>query len=332
MAQQFNLAAYLGQKFKDLFHELSHQAVSKYFWKDLLIVFLGVALYTIGFSFLIYPQRVTTGGLMGICNIITIITSIKVDIPYNIANITLLVIAFLFLDKNFFIKTLIGIGLLAIFIPLATRTAIPDPSVESLWHLQVLKDQPLLALILGAMMCGLGLGLIFSVNGSSGGTDVIVALISKYRNMSFGRIFVIVDGSIVLFSYFANVYLADIKIDALVAFDKLVMSFIEVVLLAMTMDWYTSGSRQSVQFMIFSSKCQEINDAITSRLRRGCTILEATGGYTGQPQKVLLVVVRKQQSVAISRIIEEIDPKAFVSQGAVKGVYGEGFESIKKIK
>ena len=332
MAQQFNLAAYLGQKFKDLFHELSHQAVSKYFWKDLLIVFLGVALYTIGFSFLIYPQRVTTGGLMGICNIITIITSIKVDIPYNIANITLLVIAFLFLDKNFFIKTLIGIGLLAIFIPLATRTAIPDPSVESLWHLKVLSGQPLLALILGSMMCGLGLGLIFSVNGSSGGTDVIVALISKYRNMSFGRIFVIVDGTVVLFSYFANVYLADLKIDPLVAFDKLVMSFIEVVLLAMTMDWYTSGSRQSVQFMIFSSKCQEINDAITSRLRRGCTILEATGGYTGQPQKVLLVVVRKQQSVAISRIIEEIDPKAFVSKGAVKGVYGEGFESIKKIK
>ena len=332
MAQKFNLAAYLGQKFKDLIQELSQQVVSKYFWKDLLIVLLGVLLYTIGFSFLIYPQRVTTGGLMGICNIITIITSIKVDIPYNIANITLLVIAFLFLDKNFFIKTLIGIGLLAIFIPLATRTAIPDPSIESLWHLQILKDQPLLALILGAMMCGLGLGLIFSVNGSSGGTDVIVALISKYRNMSFGRIFVIVDGSIVLFSYFANVYLADLKIDPLVAFDKLVMSFIEVVLLAMTMDWYTSGSRQSVQFMIFSSKYQEINDAITSRMRRGCTILDATGGYTGQPQKVLLVVVRKQQSVAISRIIEEIDPKAFVSQGAVKGVYGEGFESIKKIK
>ncbi len=122
----------------------------------------------------------------------------------------------------------------------------------------------------------------------------------------------------VLFSYFANVYLADIKIDPLVAFDKLVMSFIEVVLLAMTMDWYTSGNRQSVQFMIFSSKYQEINDAITSRLRRGCTLLEATGGYTGQPQKVLLVVVRKQQSVAISRIIEEIDPKAFVSNGAVR--------------
>ena len=214
MAQNFNLVTFVGQKFKDLGNELSKQALSKYFWKDLVIVFLGVLLYTIGFSFLIYPQRVTTGGLMGICNIITIITGIKVDIPYNIINISLLLIAFLFLDKNFFIKTLIGIGLLAIFIPIATRTAIPDPRVEELWHLMILKDQPLLALILGSMMCGLGLGLIFSVNGSSGGTDVIVALISKYRNMSFGRIFVAVDGTVVLFSYFANVYLADITIDA----------------------------------------------------------------------------------------------------------------------
>ena len=332
MAQTFNPVSFIAGKFRDLGNELSRQVVSRYFWRDLLSVFLGVMLYTIGFSFLIYPQRVTTGGLMGICNIITIITGIKVDIPYNVINITLLFIAFIFLDKNFFIKTLIGIGLLAVLVPIATRTAIPDPRVEELWHLMVLKDQPLLALILGSMMCGLGLGLIFSVNGSSGGTDVIVALISKYRNMSFGRIFVAMDGTIVLFSYIANVYLADIKIDALAAFDKLVMSFIEVVLLAMTMDWYTSGNRQSVQFMIFSTKYKEINDAIISRLRRGCTVLEATGGYTGQSQKVLLVVVRKQYSVAISRIIEEIDPKAFVSQGAVKGVYGEGFESIKKLK
>lgn len=332
MAQKFNLWHFFGQKFKDLGTELSHQVVSKYFWKDLLVVFLGVLFYTVGFAFLIYPQRITTGGLMGICNIITIITGIKVDIPYNIINISLLVVAFLFLDKNFFIKTLIGIGLLAILVPIATRYVIPDPRVEAYWHLMILKDQPLLALILGAMLCGLGLGFIFSVNGSSGGTDVIVALISRYKNMSFSRLYVATDATIVAFSFIANVYLADIKIDPLQAFDKIVMSFIEVVLLGITMDWYTSGNKQSVQFMIFSNKFQEINDAIVSRLHRGCTILEAKGGYTGQPTKVLLVVVRKQQSVAISRIIEEIDPTAFVSQDTVKGVFGQGFESIKALK
>ena len=292
MSAQFNLLHFFGRKFKELGEELSRQLVSKYFWRDLLVVFAGVLIYTVGFSFLIYPQRVTTGGLMGISNIITIITGVPVDVPYNLINITLLVIAFLFLDKNFFIKTLIGIGLLAVIVPIATRYVIPDPSNEAYWHLMVLKDQPLLALILGSMMTGLGLGFVF----------------------------------------IANVYLADIKIDPLVAFDKIVMSFIQVVLLGITMDWYTSGNRQSIQFLIFSQKYKEINDAIISRLHRGCTILEATGGYTGQSQKVLLVVVRKQQSVAISRVIEEIDPKAFVSQGAVKGVYGQGFESLKSLK
>ena len=323
MSAQFNLLHFFGRKFKELGEELSRQLVSKYFWRDLLVVFAGVLIYTVGFSFLIYPQRVTTGGLMGISNIITIITGVPVDVPYNLINITLLVIAFLFLDKNFFIKTLIGIGLLAVIVPIATRYVIPDPSNEAYWHLMVLKDQPLLALILGSMMTGLGLGLVFSVNGSTGGTDVIVALI---------RLYVATDSTVVLFSFIANVYLADIKIDPLVAFDKIVMSFIQVVLLGITMDWYTSGNRQSIQFLIFSQKYKEINDAIISRLHRGCTILEATGGYTGQSQKVLLVVVRKQQSVAISRVIEEIDPKAFVSQGAVKGVYGQGFESLKSLK
>ena len=318
MSAQFNLLHFFGRKFKELGEELSRQLVSKYFWRDLLVVFAGVLIYTVGFSFLIYPQRVTTGGLMGISNIITIITGVPVDVPYNLINITLLVIAFLFLDKNFFIKTLIGIGLLAVIVPLATRYVIPAPSNE--------------ALILGSMMTGLGLGFVFSVNGSTGGTDVIVALISRYRNMSFSRLYVATDSTVVLFSFIANVYLADIKIDPLVAFDKIVMSFIQVVLLGITMDWYTSGNRQSIQFLIFSQKYKEINDAIISRLHRGCTILEATGGYTGQSQKVLLVVVRKQQSVAISRVIEEIDPKAFVSQGAVKGVYGQGFESLKSLK
>ena len=154
MSAQFNLLHFFGRKFKELGEELSRQLVSKYFWRDLLVVFAGVLIYTVGFSFLIYPQRVTTGGLMGISNIITIITGVPVDVPYNLINITLLIIAFLFLDKNFFIKTLIGIGLLAVIVPIATRYVIPDPSNEAYWHLMVLKDQPLLALILGSMMTG----------------------------------------------------------------------------------------------------------------------------------------------------------------------------------
>lgn len=330
MSQKVNFFRLTADKFVELGSELRQQIVSRYFWKDMLVVGLGILVYMIGFSFFIFPQRITTGGLSGFCNLIMLTTGKGIDIPYNIINVGLFVLAFFFLDKNFLIKTLIGITFLGFSISFFTHMAVPDQSKEELFRLMILGNDPLVALILGSLMIGLGLGLVFSVNGSTGGTDIVVAIISKYKNLSFGRIFMIVDGTIVLASYFVNVYLAVNKMQPAEAFEKVIYSFIQVVLVSMTLDWYINSNRQSVQFMIFSNRYQEINDAVVQRLRRGCTILEATGGYTGQPAKVLLVVVRKSQSVGISRIIEEIDPKAFVSHGVVRGVYGEGFDNLKK--
>lgn len=332
MIQPAQILQMTGNKFKDLISELRVQLLSKYFWKDMLIVGLGIVVYMIGFSFFIFPQRITTGGLSGFCNLIMLVTGKSIDIPYNIINVGLFVLAFFFLNKNFLIKTLIGITFLGFTITYFTHWAVPDQSNDDFFRLLILSNDPVVALILGSLMIGLGLGFVFSVNGSTGGTDIVVAIISKYKNMSFGRIFMIVDGTIVLASYFVNVYFAVNKLEPVVALEKVVYSFIQVVLVSMTLDWYINSNRQSVQFMIFSNKYQEINDAITRKLNRGCTILDATGGYSGQPAKVLLVVVRKRQSVAISRIVEEIDPKAFVSNGVVRGVYGEGFDSLKKFK
>lgn len=332
MIQPAQILQMTRNKFKDLISELKVQLLSKYFWKDMLVVGLGILIYMIGFSFFIFPQRITTGGLSGFCNLIMLVTGKSIDIPYNIINIGLFVLAFFFLNKNFLIKTLIGITFLGFSITFFTHMAVPDQSKDELFKLLILGTDPVVALILGSLMIGLGLGLVFSVNGSTGGTDIVVAIISKYKNMSFGRIFMIVDGSIVVASYFVNVYFALNKMEPIIALEKVIYSFIQVVLVSMTLDWYINSNRQSVQFMIFSNKYQEINDAITRQLHRGCTILDATGGYTGQPAKVLLVVVRKRQSVAISRIVEEIDPKAFVSNGVVRGVYGEGFDSLKKFK
>lgn len=330
MAQTFNPVGFVIQRFVELFRELKQQFASRYFWKDVAIVGLGVLLYILGFSFLIYPQRITTGGLTGFSNLLTLATGIGIDVWYTTINYGLLVIAFLFLDKNFFIKTLIGIGFVNLAISTATRLAVPDPSLEDNFRLLILADQPVVALILGSLLIGLGLGLVFSVNGSTGGTDVIVALISKYKNMSFGRIFMLVDGSIVVSSYFVNVYLAVNKMPPAMAFEKVVYSVIQVILVSITLDWYIRSNRQSVQMLVFSSKPEEINEAVTRRLKRGCTLLEARGGYTGNPAKVLVIVMRRRQSVSITRVIEEIDPNAFVTIGEVQSVYGQGFDVIGK--
>lgn len=320
------------KRFVDFGQEISKQAKTSIFWKDILIVFLGISVYILGFCMFIYPQRITTGGLAGISNLITLSTGIGISIPYNTINIILLVIAFIFLDKTFFVKTLIGIGILVFVMPYASTWAVPNPALESSWTLKILADSPPLALTLGAMLTGLGLGLVFSVNGSTGGTDVIVALVNKYKNISLGRIFIVLDGSIVILSYFINVYFAKNTIPQDHALNLLVYSILDVLITSITLDWYVNTNLQSVQFMIFSEKYQEINDAITKKLKRGCTLLDGAGGYTGKPVKVLLVVVRKRRSVGIGRLISEIDPKAFVSQCTVSGVYGEGFENVKKLK
>ncbi len=328
----FFFLPFIWKRLKDFGQELRTQVVSLAFWKDVLIVVSGLVLYIIAFSLFIYPQRITTGGLTGLCNIITIVTGMPIDIPYNIINISLLVIAFLVLDKNFLLKTLISVSLLAVMMPIATRWAVPDPSVADAWKLVVLADQPVVALIIGSLLIGLGLGLVFSVNGCTGGTDVIVAIISKYKNMSFGRIFMMVDGSIVIFSFFANAYLAENTLPIDKAFELLIYSIIQVMMVSMALDWYIRSNKQSVQFMIFSSKYKEINEAIINKLNRGCTIIEAKGGYTGEERKILMVVSRRRNTSMISKVVQEIDPNAFMSQAEVRGVYGQGFDSIQKVQ
>lgn len=320
------------KRFVDFGQEISRQAKTAIFWKDILIVLLGILVYILGFCTFIYPQRITTGGLAGISNLITLSTGVGIGIPYNTINIILLVIAFVFLDKNFFVKTLIGIGILVFVMPFASSLAVPNPALESSWTLKILADSPPLALTIGAMLTGLGLGIVFSVNGSTGGTDVVVALVNKYKNISLGRIFIVLDGSIVVCSYFINVYFAKNTIPQDHALNLLVYSILDVLITSITLDWYINTNLQSVQFMIFSEKYQEINEAITKKLKRGCTLLDGAGGYTGKPVKVLLVVVRKRRSVGIGRLISEIDPKAFVSQCTVSGVYGEGFENVRRLK
>lgn len=324
-----NIVGLFANKILDLYNEIRTQALSRYFWKDSLMVALGISIYILGFCFFIFPQRITTGGLSGFCNLIMLSTGMDISIPYNMINISLFILALFFLNSNFLVKTLIGVTLLSFTISIFTHIAVPDQSNEELFRLMILDDQPVVALIIGSLLIGLGLGLVVSVNGSTGGTDIIVAIISKFKQAPFGRIFMLVDGTIVIASYFVNVYFAINKLEPIIALEKLIYSIIQVILVSITLDWYIRSNRLSVQITVFSQKHEEISRAVTQQLHRGCTILHGEGGYTGNPTKVLIIVAKHRQSVSITRMIEQIDPHAFVTLGEVRGVYGEGFESIR---
>ena len=141
-------------------------------------------------------------------------------------------------------------------------------------------------------MCGAGLGLVFSANGSTGGTDIIGAVINKYKNISIGRILLFCDFFIISSSFFLfhNV-------------DKIVFGFVEMVISNYVLDMVLNGNRQSVQFLIFSQKYDEIADRIIHELGRGCTILDGEGGYSRKPVKVVVLLAKKSESVSIFRIV-----------------------------
>lgn len=276
--------------------------------KDYIMITVGLVCYCFGYSAFLLPEKIVTGGVTGLASLLYFGFEWNVAITYYAINALLLAIAFKTVGKQFVIRTIIGATiatlLLGIMVPL-----FKEP---------IVAQQPFMNVIIGAALCGIGLGIVFSHNGSSAGTDIIAAMVTKHSNISFGRTMIYVDILIISSSYLIFHSL-----------DKIVYGLIFMFICSIAADMVIDSNRQSVQFMIFSKKWKEIANAITKETHRGCTVLHGTGWYTQSETTVLLVMCRNYESMQMFRIIKSIDEDAFVSQAKIKGVYGEGFDHVK---
>lgn len=292
---------------------MSSGKLSKLFYNihDYVTIVFGTILYGFAFNAFILSNEIVTGGLSGICALIYFATGglIPVSVSYFVINIALLAAALKVLGLKFLMKTIFGVFSLSASLSFFEWLLGGDP---------LLPNQPFMAIIIGAFMCGGGLGLVFSANGSTGGTDIIGAIINKYKNISIGRILLFCDFIIITSSY---VLFKDVE--------KVFFGFVQIIICNYMLDLVLNGNRQSVQFLIFSQKYDEITERIISDLGRGCTILDGVGGYSRKPVKVIVLLAKKSESVAIFRLVKGIDHQAFISQSIVRGVYGEGFDQIK---
>ena len=275
---------------------------------DYLLITIGLVIYAFGWTAFILSNQIVTGGVTGVCALIFFSTGLPVSVSYISINLVLLVIAFKVQGAKYLIKTVFGGIGLSLFLSLF-QTIFTEP---------ILKGEPAMAIVIGGILCGAGLGLIFSANGSSGGTDIIATIVNKYKNISIGRALIFCDFLIIGSSYFL-----------FHSVDKIVFSFVEMLVCNYVLDMVLNGNRQSVQFFIFSPKYDEICERIIADIGRGCTILDGTGGYSHKSVKVVVVLAKKSESIAIFRLVKQIDNKAFISQSPVRGVYGEGFDPIK---
>ena len=294
--------------------------------EDYVIITLGLILYAFGFTVFLLPYEIVTGGVTGISAIIFYATGFPLQYTYFGINVVLGIIALRILGWKFLAKTIYAFTMLSFLLGLFQSLM---PVDESGHIVKILGEgQNFMSLIIGCTMTGSALGIVFLNNGSTGGTDIIAAAVNKYRDVSLGTVLAFLDliiiGSCLLIPQFG---------DMMQRAYMVVFGLCTMVIENFMIDFIMNRQRQSVQFLIFSAKWQEIANAIGTQMEHGVTILDGHGWYTGDERKVLCILAKKNESTNIFRLIKMIDPQAFVSQSAVIGVFGEGFDQIKvKIK
>lgn len=276
-------------------------------FEDYLAITLGLVMFSLSWTLFIIPAKITSGGVSGIGAVLFYATGIPVGLTYFLVNIFLVGIAIKVLGANFGIKTIYSMIVVSLGLTF-TQNMISEPLI----------DDTFLSAVLGGILSGVGLGIVFSKGGSTGGTDIIAAIVVKYRNISPGRVIMYCDVIIIASSFFV-----------LKSIDKMVYGYVTMAVVSYALDAVLSGANRSAQMFIFSRKYEEIADFINQQRYRGVTVIDGTGWYTKENVKVVISVVRKRETGAIFRKIKEIDPGAFISMGSVMGVYGEGFDKLK---
>ena len=290
--------------------------------KDYMFIALGLSIYTIAFTVFLMPYQIVAGGVTGLSAIIYYATGFHLENTYIIINGLLLIVALKILGVKFLMKTIFAIFTLYFMLVIA-QDLIPKQANGLPFKLMG-EGQDFMSMIIGCVLTGIALATVFLNNGSTGGTDIIAASVNKYHNVSLGSVLIAADfciiGSCMFFPQFGT-YMERAH--------KVMFGFCVMTMENYVLDYVMNARRQSVQFMIFSQKWQEIANAIGTQMNHGVTILDGHGWYTGRQMKVLCILAKKNESINIFRLIKMIDPNAFVSQSSVIGVYGEGFDEMK---
>lgn len=284
---------------------------------DYVMMTLGVVLYCASWEFFMIPNGLSSGGLTGLCTVIQYATGgrLEVSLLYAVINVFLLIAAFAVIGARFGFKTIYCILLASLMFKLLAMF----PQLHSVEGRFFYVPEKFLIPVIGGLIEGIGLGIILRHGGSSGGSDIVALMVNKFWPVSPGRFFLVSDIIIVL-----SLLLLPGR-----TFSDLVYGFLMIIVSAPMVDAVLIGGRSVVQVMVFSDKYQEIADYIIHEMERGVTAIEATGWYTQQERKVLLIITRQKEISQLTRMVKEKDRHAFVSISPASNVYGEGFEEMK---
>ena len=269
---------------------------------------LGSTLFALGFALFLAPNSINTGGISGLAMVLVEVLGFgSVGSLSILVNLPLFVLGGLKIGRRFFAGSLLGMLLSSVLIDAFSGLSFTTP-------------EPLLGVLYGGVICGLGLGVVFVSGTSTGGSDILVRLLKlRYRNVPIGQISMIFDGLVVILT---GIAFQDVS--------KALYSGVTVFLCGKMVDAVVYKFDYSKVALIISPAYAEIADQIGKKLDRGATFLHAEGSYSGNSTKVVLVAVKKQQLAELTELVSELDPDAFIIVQEAHQVLGDGFKRYSK--
>lgn len=281
-------------------------------WRNWLIAALGGIIYALSIELFYLPANITTGGLTGISIILYRLFGTPVGVVAMLLNLPLFMLGFWKLGNRFGFSSLYGAGVSYLATDLLAM--VKAPAIK-----EIMAADPLLSCLFGGLFMGVGLGLVFISGATTGGTDIAAALISrKYPHLTMGRLILIADLLIIGGGVLVG---GDMK--------QFLYGCVALFLSSRAIDAVIYGIERGTAAFIVTTRPDDVREMIFSRLDRGVTQINATGGYTGEEKQVLLCAISRSQSGQIKRLVHEVDPAAFVVLTEANEVYGNGFGEQK---
>lgn len=292
------------------------RSTARLIW-EYLVLTIAAFIFAFAWEGFMIPNGMSAGGMMGLCTVVQYATggAIPASTSYVVVNAVLILAAVLLLGIGFGFKTIYCIAISSLAMSLIAST----PALHSIQGQFFYVRESLVIPVLAGVLEATGLGLIIRYGGSTGGTDIVALMINKYWPISLSTVFLISDFVIIFLILFIPEK----------TFADMIYGLIEIVVFTMFIDTIVGGRRSSYQLLVFSDKYEEIADHIINNMDRGVTLLKGQGWYTKNDRNVLLILISQKQFPALSKVIKDMDPRAFISVTNTHNVFGEGFDEIK---
>ena len=273
--------------------------------KSYILISIGVLIVALGICFFLIPANLATGGITGLSMIIhDLVPSISIGQILLILNIILFVVGFLSIGKEFGAKTIYASFLLTGTIYLFdTFYKVTEPVVDDL----------LVNLIVGILIQGVGLGIVFNQEASTGGTDIIAKILNKFFHLDIGKSLLIADFAVVTLAAYSF------------GIDLAIYAFLGILMNGLIIDTVIEGFNQKLSVSVVSTQSDTIQKFIVDQLERGATIYSAKGAYTMKDKEIVNSIIDKKQFIRLRGFVKAVDPDAFVTVSNVREVLGEGF-------